>query len=50
MTKRVTYRSRDHKIQMSVTPNKISISAQTFSAGLTCETLENMKVAASLNV
>ena len=46
----MTYREFYHKIQTSVTPDKNFISAQTLGEGLTCETLENMKVAAFLNV
>ena len=44
MTKKMTFY---FKIQMSVTPDKNFISA--LDEGLTCETLQNIKVAAFLN-
>ena len=46
----MTYRAFYYKIKTSVTPDKISNLPRLLGEGLTHETLENMKVAALLNV
>ena len=47
ITKSMTYRAFYYKIQISVNPEKNFV---ILGEGLTCETLENMKVVAFLNV